>query len=228
MPILPCAGADPDADKLLEGARMATTLVHLEDGLRGHLRHDDQKTPITLFLKGQDIQFQFSEKGGPWRIFHMRIGDEAFNLFEIADGKTRAFPPNKIVEPIAGTDLTYEDLALRFLHWPNPKIEGREDVGGQPCWKLRIDKPRGQSGRYDVVYVWVHEKFGAFMRVRGHDPKGRLLKEFQVEDIMRVDDDTWTLRKMQVATHDPQDGRRTSITDVAFDAPKKPGPRGLR
>lgn len=228
LAVLPCAAADPDPAKLIEGARMAATLTHLDDGLRGQLRHDGRKTPVTLFLKGQDIQFQFSENNGPWRIFHMRIGDEAFNLFEIVDGKTRAFPAEKIVEPIAGTDLTYEDLAMRFFHWPNPRLEGREEVGGQPCWKVRIDKPRGQTGRYEVVYVWVHEKFGAFMRVRGHDPKGRLLKEFQVEDIMRVNDDVWTLRKMQVATHDPRDGRRSSITDVAFDAPKKAGPRGLR
>jgi hypothetical protein len=32
-----------------------------------------------------------------------------------------------------------------------------------------------------------------------------------------------------VATCDPQNGgRRISITDVTFDAPKKPAPRGIR
>jgi hypothetical protein len=34
---------------------------------------------------------------------------------------------------------------------------------------------------------------------------------------------------MQVATCDPNNGgRRVSITDVTFDAPKKVGPRGMR
>lgn len=207
---------------------MSATLTKLDDGLSGNLRKGNQKTPVTLFLKGQDIQFQFSENKGPWRGFHMHIGDEAFNLSEVVDGKMRKMPPEKLVAPIANTDLNYEDLALRFLYWPNPKFEGQEDVGGQPCYKIRVDKPTGVAGRYQVVYVWVHVKFGAFMRIRGHDKKGGLIKEFQVEDIMQVAKDVWTLRKMQVATHDPATSRRISITDVTFDSPKKASPRGLR
>ena len=218
----------PDAKAILEGARISATLTKLDEGLSGNLRKGGQKTPVTLFLKGKDIQFQFSEIKGQWRGFHMTLGDNDFNLFEIIDGKMKQFPADKIVMPIAGTDLTYEDLSLRFFHWPNPKLEAQEDVGGQPCYKIRIDKPKGAAGRYEVVYVWVHTKFGAFMKIRGHDKSGGLVKEFQVEDVMQIAKDTWTLRKMQVATHDPANGRRISITDVAFDTPNKSGPKGLR
>jgi len=219
--------APPDAKAILEGARISATLTKLDEGLSGNLRKGSQKTPVMLFLKGKDIQFQFAESNGPWRVFHMRIGDATFNLFEMIDGKTIGFPPDKLVKAIANTDLTYEDLALRFFYWPNPKLEGQEDVGGQPCYKIRVNKPRGSAGRYEVVYVWVHTKFGAFMKIRGHDKNGGLLKEFQVEDVMQIAKDVWTLRKMQVATHDPASGRRLSITDVTFDTPKKAPARGL-
>ena len=218
----------PNAQQILEGARISATLTKLDAGLSGQLRKGGASTPITLFLKGKDIQFQFSENKGPWRIFHMQIGDKDFNLYEIVNGKTLEFPAAKIVQPIANTDLTYEDLALRFFFWPDPVLEATEDVGGQSCYKLRIDKPKGSSGRYEVVYVWIHTKFGAFMRIRGHDRSGGLVKEFQVEDIMKVEGNVWTLRKMQVATCDPASGRRISITDVTFDTPKKAGPRGVR
>jgi len=218
----------PDAAKILEGARISATLTKLDDGLSGNLRKGKTNVPITLFLKGKDIQFQFSENGGPWRGFHMRIGDENFNLSEIVDGKLKNFPAEKIVQPIAGTDLTYEDLALRFFFWPDPQLQGQEDVGGQPCYKIRVNKPKGSAGLYETVYVWVHTKFGAFMRIRGHDKSGGLVKEFEVEDIMKIADDVWTLRKMQVATCDPNTGRRISITDMTFDVPKKVGPRGVR
>ncbi len=225
---LPTAAQQPDPKAILEGARMAASLTKLDDGLSGSLRKGNQKTPVTLFLKGKDIQFQYSENKGPWRIFHMHIGDDAFDLFEIINGKNTALSANKLVAPIAGTDLTYEDLAMRFFYWPDPKLEGQEDVAGQSCYKIRVDKPKGVSGNYEVVYVWVHTKFGAFMRIRGHDKNGGMIKEFQVEDIMQVDKDVWTLRKMQVATHDPKNGRRTSITDVSFDTPNKIAPRGPR
>lgn len=220
---------EPSAQQILEGARISAALVKLDDGLSGNLRKNGNNVPITLFLKGKDIQFQFSENKGPWRGFHLKIGDENFALSEIVNGKMQKFPAGKIVEPIAGTDLTYEDLALRFFYWPNPVLEGKEDVGGQLCYKLRVDKPRGADGRYEVVYVWVHTKFGAFMRIRGHDKKGGLVKEFEVEDVMKVNENVWTLRKMQVATCDPtNEGRRVSITDVTFDTPKKVAPRGVR
>jgi hypothetical protein len=209
---LPASAQHPDAKTILEGARMSATLAKLDDGLSGNLRRGNQKVPVTLFLKGENIQFQFSENGKDWRGFHMNIGDNAFKLSEIINGKMVNFPAAKLVSPIAGTDLTYEDLALRFFYWPNPKLDGQENVGGEACFKIRIDKPKGTAGRYEVVYVWVHTKFGAFMRIRGHDKSGGLVKEFQVEDVMKVATDMYTLRKMQVSTHDPATGRRISIT----------------
>ena len=93
----------PDPKAILEGARIAATLTKLDDGLQGNLRKGSTKIPVTLFLKGKDIQFQFSETKDAWRIFHMRIGDEKFNLFEIINGKTLEFPAAKLVSPIAGT-----------------------------------------------------------------------------------------------------------------------------
>ncbi len=218
----------PDAQQILEGARLAATLTEIEEGLQGNITHNGRKTPITLFLRGKNIQFQFTEPGGQLRVFHMRLSDNSYDLFEIINGKTVNFPREKLTQPIAGSDLTYEDLALRFFYWPNPKLEGVEDVGGQSCYKLRLNKPKGAAGRYEAVYVWVHTKYGAFMRIRGHDARGNLVKEFQVEKVMPVGNGVWTLEQMQVATHDPASGRRQSITSVNLNKPSKGALRGLR
>ena len=221
----------PDANAILAGARLAATLTQLDksEPLRGNLTRGSVKVPIALFLDGKNIQFQFNENNAPaWRVFHMRLADEKYDLFELTNGKTLDFPVKKLGEAIAGTDLTYEDLSLRFFYWPKPSLEGQEDVGGQPCYKIRVNKPKGSGGRYEVVYVWIHSKFGAFMKIRGFDKAGKLIKEFQVEDIMKVADKVWTLRKMQVSTYDPSNERRISITDLVFDPPKKISPRGMR
>lgn len=221
------AAQEPDANAILEGARLAATLTQIDEGLQGSLTQGSKRIPITLFLKGKDIQFQFTENG-KLRIFHMRLGDEKFELFEIIKAKTVNFPRNKLIEPIAGTDLTYEDLALRFFYWPKPKLEGRENVGGEECYRLLLDKPKNAVGRYQRVYVWIHTKFGAFMRIRGYDDNGGLLKEFQVEDVMQVSEQVWVLKKMQVATHDPKTERRISITDVIFKKGSGKELKGIR
>ncbi len=221
--------AAPDAQAIIEGARMATTLTKLDGPLEGTLSRAGNRTPIALFLKGQDIQFQYSENRSDWNIFHMRLGDERFELFRMVDGRQIAFPREQLVNPIANTDLTYEDLSMRFFYWPNPLLEGEENVNGQACYKIRLDKPAGVPGRYEAVYVWVHKRFGAFMRIRGHDANGALIKEFQVEDVMQVARDVWTLKRMQVSTHNPANGRRQSITQVNFETPTMPAtPRGRR
>ena len=220
----PAKAQSPDAEAILSGARLAATLNNVEEGLEGTLSQGRLRIPITLFLKGENIQFQFTEQG-KLRIFHMRLNDNSYQLFEIINGKTIDFPRNKLTESIAGTDLTYEDLALRFFYWPNPKLEGTENVGGENCYRLRLDKPKEAAGRYENVYVWIHTKYGAFMRIRGHDKNGGLVKEFQVEKVMPVANNVWVLEKMQVATHDPATNRRISITDVTF---KKPGAKALR
>jgi hypothetical protein len=214
-----------DASQIIERARIAATLQN--NDLEGSLdKRGGGKSSVMLFLKGKNIQFQYSTKGKPWEIFHMRLGKDQYDLFEVEQsGKTTRFPDKKLSDPVAGTDLSFEDLSLRFFYWPNPKLEGAENVKGEDCWKIRLDNPT-RAGSYGVVYVWVHKKFGAFMKIRGHDRAGDLRKEFLVDDIMRLPDGTYTLQKMKVASMSK--GRTTGLSYLRFDKPKKAGPRGLR
>lgn len=223
--ITPLLAQAPNADRILEGARMSAALTKLDEGLQGNLSHDGKKIPITIYLKGKNIQFQFKENG-KWRGFHLQLKDDSYDLKEIVNGKAVVFPREKLTEAIAGTDLTYEDLALRFFYWPNPKLEGIENIGTENTYKLRVNKPEGATGNYYAVYVWVHTKFGAFMKIHGHAKNGDLLKEFQVEDVMKVSENVWTLRKMQVSSY--KNGRRQSITDMTLDKPSKNALKGLR
>lgn len=224
----PDPAAAPNAVAILQGARMAATLTTLDEGLSGNLKKDGKTVPVTMFLKGKNIQFQFAEVKGTWQGFHMQLNDAAFDLFEVVNGKLVQFPAAKLTQPIAGTDVTYEDLAMRFFYWPNPKLEGVENINDEECYKIRVDKPNDTAGRYAAVYIWVHRKYGAFMRIRGYDKGGGLAKEFVVQEVMQVTDKIWSLKKMQISTYDPANqGRRLSITNLVFDEPKKARPKGL-
>ena len=213
-----------DASQIIERARIAATLQN--NDLQGNLeKKGGDKADVMLFLKGKNIQFQYSIKGRPWDIFHMRLGKDQYDLFEIEGGKTTRFPDSKLADSVAGTDLSFEDLSLRFFYWPNPILEGSENVKGEDCWKIRLNNP-SKAGAYGVVYVWVHKKFGAFMMIRGHDRSGDLRKEFLVDDIMRLPDGTYTLQKMKVASM--MGGRTAGISYLRFNKPKRAKPQGLR
>ena len=219
------AQQQPDPERILQGARLSAALTKLDQGLEGHLSHNGKKTPITIFLKGKNIQFQFYENK-KWHAFHLRLDEDQYLIYEMVNGEQKNFPREKLTEAIAGTDLTYEDLALRFFYWSNPQLKGIEKVGTEPTFKLRLNKPSEAAGDYFAVYVWVHTKFGAFMKIHGHAQNGNLLKEFLVEDIMKVSDNVWTLRKMQISSY--KNGRRSSNTDMILDKPNKGALQGLR
>ena len=138
------------------------------------------------------------------------------------------FPEAKLSMAIEGTDLSYEDLAMRFLYWPKGIVDGVQEIKGQECWVVRLANPT-QAGRYVQVRVWVHKKSQALMQVVGYNAGGRPLKRFAVTDVMKVGN-TYTLRRMRVDTIDPQQNRVVGMTYLEFDKPKATGPKpgGLR
>jgi len=205
-----------DAEAILERARLAATLQ--QNDLNGRIRKDRQTTPVKIFLRGENIQFAYSLDNRTWKRFHMRLSDEKYELFEIRDGKTFRFDRDKLAQPVAGSDLTFEDLSLRFFYWPNPRLLGSERVRTFDCWKIRLDNP-GTAGDYSAVYVWIHKEFGAFMKVEGFDRQGNRLKQFTVEDVMKLDDGSYTLKQMKVASF--RGGRTSGISYLEFEKPER-------
>jgi len=216
------SSAKPDVNKIVHNVRLASTLQH--NDLNGILRKNGKRVPIGLFLRGENIQFQYKENK-QWTVFHMRLKESSFELFEIVKGKNVKLPQNKLGQPILGTDLTYEDLAFRFLYWPNPKIVGEETIKLQPCYKIRLVNP-GKSGRYNIVYIWVHKKYNALMQVAGYDKSGKILKRFHVTELMKVANGQ-TLKKMNIESYNPKSEKVTGITYLEFQKPK-PVKKGLR
>ena len=222
VPLAPTAlaQAKPNVDDLLASARQSAALQ--KQDLKGILRKGKRKIPIALFLNRQagNIQFQVFGAAQQWEKFHLRLKQDHFELFEINGGKTVRFPAAKLGQPIEGTDLTYEDLAMRFLYWKGGKVLGSQKVGVSDCWKIRLTNP-GTEGRYKFVDVAVHKKFGALMRVTGYDFKGHAIKKFEISEIMQVDG-VATLRVMRVDTIQPVSGKVIGLTRVEFDNPEGP------
>ena len=48
-----------------------------------------------------------------------------------------------LVAPIEGTDISWMDLSLSFLWWPDAVLSGREDVKGRDCLVVDTFEPQG-------------------------------------------------------------------------------------
>jgi len=213
--------ADAAAEAILKHTRYAATLQ--QQDLRGNMKKNGVKTPVSLFLRGKDIQFSY-QIGGANKAFHMRLNENEFDLFDIIGGETKRFDDKKISQKINGTDLSFEDLSMRFLYWKKSKIEGEERISSQKCYRIRLENP-GKTGDYRIVNVWVHKKFGSLMKVVGYDHSGMPLKQFQVTDLMKVGKE-YTLKRMRVDSYDPKTNKSIGVTYLEFDKPKKTSSTG--
>lgn len=230
--LLPFTGHAEDAtnaEQIIGGAKMVAALQQAD--LEGTMSRDRDKVPVALFLRNKDIQFQYWQADA-WQKFHLRMNDDLCELFEMIDDKQAKFPLSRLATPIAGMDLSYEDLAMRFFYWKNPVLEGAERVGVHNCWKIRLNNP-GQGGAYQVMYVWVHQKYGAFMKIEGFDRQGKILKRFEVIEVMNIGknaagQEVYTLEQMNVSTMNPATGRVLSQTKLIFKKPAAAGLKGPR
>jgi len=208
--------ADAAAEQILKRTRYAATLQ--QQDLHGKMKKNGAETPVSLFLRGQDIQFYYGA-GKANKRFHMRLKENEFDLFDIVGGKTRKFNSKQIAQKINGTDLSFEDLSMRFLYWKNSQVVGEDRISGQKCHIIRLINP-GKTGDYAQVYAYVHKKYGSLMRVIGYNAAGKPLKQFQVTDLMKVGKE-YTLKRMRVDSFNPATNKSIGVTYLEFDKPKK-------
>ncbi len=212
------------AEEILGFVRYSQTANRLQT--KGTLRQGRERHRFDLFLDGPSIQFVFAK---PAQSVRLDLGDAACRLLESREGGSeKEVPAARYGEAIRETDVTYEDLALRFLYWPRPELLGEAVVRPERItWKIRVVNP-GRSGPYGQALVWVDKVSGALLQVHGFDRSGALVKRFQVISGQRMEvpssegkEKIWMLKELRVETVDPRTGNRVGeYTYLNLDKPK--------
>ena len=172
-------------NRVLEHAAVARELLkHAERPVGGD---DGDQIAIRHILVNEALQ--------------LRLGENDSRLEEVTRSGTERITPAKFDQKVRGTGVTYEDLALKFLYWPNAKITDEETIRTRPCWKLEILAPSRDS-QYSSVNLWVDKTGGALMRMEGYDWNGRLVKRFEVVSAQKIDGQ-WFLKQMRIEQLEP-------------------------
>lgn len=169
--------------------------------LHGQLRQDGKDrtvVPFELVENGPRVRYSFSD---PPETLQLQIGENESRLELLTKEGTEKIAPADFDQKIRGTDIAYEDLALKFLYWPNAEVVGSDNIRTRDCWKLLLRAPN-QRSQYGSIFLWVDKNGGALMRMEGYNLAGQLIRRFEVVSAQKIDN-RWFLKKMRIEQLQP-------------------------
>lgn len=188
------AQGPPNANDIL--AKVRSNQARQQVDLEGQLRQNELVIPFHLTENGPSLRYDFSQ---PNESLRLELGENDSELERVTgDGAKKIV---QLSDKVRGTDITYEDLALKFLYWSRAEVLGAENVRTRDCWKLRLRAPSRKS-QYSNVLLWIDKNGGALMRMEGYDWDGKLAKRFEVVSAQKIDN-RWFLKQMRIETLQP-------------------------
>ena len=197
--------APPPAKEILESVRLRQSQQQLE--LQGQLRENGRVIPFRLVQTGPLIRYSFTN---PDEALQLRLGDNDSRLEEVTREGVEKISPAQFDHKVRGTGVTYEDLSLKFLYWPDAKVTGENSISLRNCWKLELKAPSRQS-QYANVWLWVDKSGGALMKMEGYDWNGKLAKRFTVVSGQKIED-RWFLKEMRIEEFNRDTGKSQTRT----------------
>src|SRR3954469_277674 len=190
----------PPAKELLESVRLQQAQQELN--LDGQLREGPNVVPFRLIQTGPIIRYAFTK---PDEALQLRLGEKESRLEEVTREGVEKITPAQYDHKVRGTAVTYEDLALKFLYWPDARVTGENSIRTRNCWKLELKAPSRQS-QYSNVWLWVDKSGGAIMRIDAYDWNAKMAKRFEVVSAQKIEG-RWFLKEMRIEEFDPATGK---------------------
>ena len=213
---LPPALAQEDARAILDQIRVAQG--QLTEDLTGQLRlANGTVIPFRLRLRGRQVTYEFDN---PRESLTLDLGETGSQLREETRAGAQRVTGSRLLQPVRNSDLTYEDLSLRFIYWRRAMVEGEQAIKTVPCWIILVQPGTATDSQYGSVRLWVQQEGGALMRAEGFDRQGQLIKRFELISGQRIGG-KWWLKQMRIERLDPQTRRVVSRTYLEINAPEQ-------
>jgi Outer membrane lipoprotein-sorting protein len=195
----------PDAQEVLANVRLRQSQQQID--LYGQLRQETMVVPFHLVQDGPIVRYIFAD---PSETLQLRLGARDSRLDDITRSGSAKVSGGRLDDRVRGTAITYEDLALKFLYWPNARVVGVDFIRTRNCWKTQLSAPANDS-QYGSILLWVDKDSGALMRMEAFDHAGKLTKRFEVVSAQKIEG-RWYLKQMRVEAIDAQTNRVTART----------------
>jgi hypothetical protein len=205
------AFAQEDPNTILDQIRFAQ--AQISKPLTGRLRPEDGVSiPFELRLKGSEIDYQFSN---PPETLNLQLTDSGSILTDDDAAGRQTLSGSKLQGAVRGTDITYEDLSLRFIYWKNAKLNGEQRVRAITCSIVDVQPP-SRNTAYSTVRLWIAKDRGALIKAEGFDWQGKLVKRFEIISGQRVEEKT-IFKQIRVERINADTGKVVSRTYLELD-----------
>jgi len=206
----------PDAKAILKTVRVAQAVQNRT--VTGRLRTAGKSLPFTLKMDGNTVRWDFTD---PPQTLLLHLGENDSRLEEIGSKGSTRIRGARLDDKVRDTDISYEDLSLHFLYWPDAVIEGEQTMVLQKCWIVRVRPPAKNESQYGMVKLWISKADGALMQAEAYDHADRFARRFKVLSGQKTGDGLWMLKQMRIEAANPL--RRTDFTPtyLEIDKPKE-------
>jgi outer membrane lipoprotein-sorting protein len=215
----PAAGAQTrDAQEILKSVRMAQTGQHRT--LTGRLRVGSQITPLRLVLDGDTIRYEFTN---PDEALIVRLDDNGSRLDDKTAAGTKRVGLARLDDKVRGTDLTYEDVSLRFLYWKDAVPKGDDSFKLRDCWVLELHPGKAETSQYSTVRAWIEKASGGLLKAECFGANGKLAMRFQLVSIQKdkTEEGIWIPKSLKIERMEGDTTRDKMPTYLELEAPGK-------
>jgi hypothetical protein len=171
--------------------------------LNGSVRSDKtkKKYPILLKTSGHTQEYDFQDQPLQIRVT-LDPGTSKVERRTSVGGAWAPVTGSARLQPIFGSDLTYEDLAVDFVNWDDTQPLGLDTIKTLKAYVYEATPAAKDHSQYAKVRYWVSSLYWAFLRIDGINAAGRTVKRVEVQDVMQIGKFT-VFKEMKVSTEDP-------------------------
>lgn len=129
---------------------------------------------------------------------------------------------------IQQTDMTWADLTLSFLWWPDSIVVGSDTIRGRQCFIVDVPTPSANetaiqtsagatSTPYTTVRLWIDSELLMLIEAQGQDANGDLIRKLWVDSLKKIDGQ-WMIKNLEVQSYPLRHRTRLRIREISVAA----------
>lgn len=106
-------------------------------------------------------------------------------------------PLTSLAQPIQQTDISWIDLTLAYLWWPEAVYAGEASIFNFDCDIIDVSAPPEDEGPYASVRLWIARSNNMMLQAEGRDHTGRPIRQLWVRSVRKLDE-AWMIKDMEI------------------------------